>query len=452
MAAANNNEEFNSFNQFNQFNQSVQSINSINQFNQSIQSINFNLFNCNLTFYHKTNTKEVVILSANIKKYVSLTLLVMFAISTAAPAAFGGTANQTYYGDLGSNYYSFYGSPDIYVSLQGSGEYARGQTATIPLTLTNKGVIEGFKTENEVKAGGSVVSQQLNSTLQQMEVQNINSILAAIGIVATLESDIPGITVKTGPQEAGSLPSGASTFMPLRYSVDIPKDLPAGEYELTLNVTYKHLRNVIYSADAVEVTGPGGQPILAGIRNLNASYWYNENVTQQIPITIKVKEATKFEIVGIQGNLSTKKNNEIQVTYRNSGEEEAKMATVRLSTATPFSTTDDQSYLGTVAPGEEAVAHFKISVDKDAVLYDKLYALNSEILYEDNYGHQQISDVQKIELKVEKEPFWNVTTIAVVIVLMIVIVVGGYYVVMSQKYKKEGLDKKPFDSLFGKQK
>lgn len=394
----------------------------------------------------------MVILSANVKKYVSITLSVMFAMSMAAPAAFGAAANQTYYGDLGSNYYSFYGAPDIYVSVQGSGEYSRGQTATVPLTLTNKGVVEGFKTENEVKTSGSVVNQQLNSTLQQMEIQNINSILTAVGIVATLESDIPGITVKTGPQEAGSLTGGATTSSPLRYSVDIPKDLPAGEYELTLVVTYKHLRNVIYSADAIESAGIGGQPMLAGIRNLNASYWYNENVTQRIPVTIKVKEATKFEIVNVEGNLSAKKNNEIQVTYRNSGEEAAKMATVRLSTATPFSTTDDQSYLGTVAPGEEAVAYFKISVDKDAVVYDKLYALNSEILYEDNYGHQQISDVQKIELKVETEPFWNVTTIAAVILLMIVIVIGGYYLVMSRQYKKKGIDKKPFDGLFGKQK
>lgn len=378
----------------------------------------------------------------NIKKYVSLALLVMFAISAAAPAAFGAAANQTYYGELSNNYYSFYGGPDIRASVQGNGEYDRGQTATVPLTLTNKGVIEGFKAENEVKSSASV-ENQLNATLQKMEVENINSILTAVGVVATLESDVPGITVKTGPQEAGSLTGGRTTAQPIRYSVDIQKDVPAGEYNLTLNVTYKHLRNVIYSADAISIDNQ----VLTGIRNLNASYWYNEDVTQQIPITIKVKEATKFEIVSVEGNLSAKKDSEIRVTYKNNGEEEAKLATVRLSTATPFSTTDDQSYLGTVRPGEEAVARFKLSVDEDSVVYDKLYSLNSEILYEDAYGHQQISDVQKVELTVEKEPFWNITTILIAVILIIALVVGGYYVITARKYKKEGIDKKPFDDL-----
>ncbi|WNY27913.1 hypothetical protein MmiEs2_00920 [Methanimicrococcus stummii] len=380
----------------------------------------------------------------NIKKYATFAILAIFVFSAMTPMALGAAANQTYYGSLSSNYYSFYGQPDIHVSVQGNGEYSRGQTATVPLTLSNHGVIEGFKSENEVKDRGSNVDQQLNATLQQMELENINSILTAVGVVATLESDVSGITVKTGTQEAGSLTSG-STTNPLNYYVDIQKDVPAGEYELTLNVTFKHLRNVIYDADAIS-----NGVSLSGIRNLNASYWYNEDVSQKIPVTIKVKEATKFEIVNVDHSLSAKNDGMLYVTYKNNGEEQAKSAFVRLSTATPFSTTDDQSYLGTVKPGDEVTAAFKISVDEDSVIFDKLYAINSEILYEDNYGHQQITDALKVEVQVEETPFWTPATIAIALIVVLILIAAGYYLTMSQKYKKEGLDKKPFDGIRNK--
>ena len=365
-----------------------------------------------------------------IQKYISLALLFAVVVSMTAPAAFGAASNQTYYGDLDGNYYSFYGAPDFFASVQGSGEYARGQTASVPIVLTNKGVLEGFKTENEVKASsnGSVVKSQLNATLQKMEVENINTILTAVGVTAVLKSDIDGISVKTGPQELGTLSSGTTT-QPTRFSVDIQKGLPAGEYELTLTVTYKHLRNVVYSADPIELSGN-----LAGVRNLNASYWYNENVSKEIPVIIKVKEDTKFEIVNVEHNLTAGNSGMLYVTYKNSGEETAKSAFVRLSTATPFSTTDDQSYIGDIAPGDTSVAKFKLSVDGDSVIYDKLYGINSEILYEDSYGHQVVSDSQKVEVQIEKTPFWKSTTFIIAVLIIIIAAIGiGYFVMRKRK-------------------
>ena len=372
-----------------------------------------------------------------IQKYLSVVLLLTFVISAAAPAAFGAAANQTYYGDLGRNYYSFYGGPDIFVSVQGNGEYASGQTASIPLVLTNKGVMEGFKSENEVKNKGTAADIQLNVTLQQMELQNVNQILMAVGVTAVLESNVDGISIKTGAQEVGSLPTGSSSS-PVRYSVDIQNGLPAGEYELTLNVTYKHLRNIIYSGDAIE--SPLGT--LGGVKNLDASYWYNENVTKKIPVIIKVKEDTRFEIVNIEHNLSSNNGGMLHVTYKNSGEKVAKSAFVRLSTATPFSTTDDQAYIGDVAPGDTVVAKFKLNVDSDSLIYDKLYGINSEILYEDTSGHQVVSDPLKVPVQIAKEPFWNTTTIIIAIVLIIAVVAGIAYFIIRKRKKNKLIENK----------
>ena len=370
-----------------------------------------------------------------IQKYLSLALLLAVVVSMAAPAAFGAAANQTYYGDLGRNYYSFYGAPDLFVSIQGNGEYASGQTASVPLVLTNKGVLEGFKSEKDVN--GSTINDQLNLTLQKMEIENVNGILTAVGITAVLESNVEGISVKTGAQELGSLSTGSSSS-PVRYSVDIQNGLPAGEYELTLKVTYKHLRNVIYSADAVE-SPLGG---LGGVKNLNMSYWYNENVTKTIPVIIKIKEDTRFEIVDIEHNLSSGSGGMLYVTYKNSGEKVAKSAFVRLSTATPFSTTDDQSYIGDVAPGETVVAKFKLNIDSDSLIYDKLYGINSEILYEDAFGHQVVSDPLKVPVQIAKEPFWNTNTIIIAIGVILAVIAGISYFIIRKRNKNKLIENK----------
>ncbi|WNY27758.1 hypothetical protein [Methanolapillus ohkumae] len=367
-----------------------------------------------------------------ISKGLTLSLLLVLLLSATVSVAICAPANQTYYGDLDKNYYSFYGAPDIHANVQGNGELNRGQTSTVSIILSNQGVLEGFKTEVEVKSADTP-ENKLNATLQQMEVQNVAGVLTAVGVVATLESSNPDILIKTGPQEAGSLPTGQTTSSPLRYTIDVGKDVPAGEYNMTLNVTYKHLRNVIYSADSATYGN--------GVRNLNASYWYNENVTQLVPVKIIVKAATNFEITEVDSGLGT--NGTLKITYKNAGEEPAKDAFVRLSTTTPFSTTDDQSYLGTVNPGESAVATFKISVDDDTVIYDKLYAINSEILYNDNYGHQQITDSLKIEVQVPQKEGLSTTMIIVIAAIAILIIAGAafYYFNYYKKGKKLSLKK-----------
>jgi hypothetical protein len=125
--------------------------------------------------------------------------------------------------------------------------------------------------------------------------------------------------------------------------------------------------------------------------------WY-ENKTQTQTINIEVKKEPYFEVTNVTGDLYPNEGGMLYVTYKNTGEEPAKDATVRLSASDPFSTTDDQAYLGTLNPGEEAAAIFNMDVDETAT--PKPYSLSSEILYEDVDGHDQISDTVKINTEV----------------------------------------------------
>lgn len=311
-------------------------------------------------------------------------LLILCSAALPAQAAFSSNF------DISENYYTVYGGPDLNATVIGNNEYSRGDTVTLNINMMNKGAITGFKAENRIKTGESPEKRAANEVLQQAEMQYEAQVVTAIGILATLKSEDPHIKVKSGPQEAGTLKQGKQSSNPTKFTIEINKNTPAGTYPLTLELSYMYQNNVQVSGDQFNnATGL--------VTNKEVGIWY-ENKTQTQTIEIKVKKEPYFEITEVKGELYPDKSGLLYVTYKNTGEEPARDATVRVSTGDPFSTTDDQAYLGTLNPGKTAVAVFNMKVDSDAT--PKLYSLNSEVLYEDPDGHDQISDSIKINVEV----------------------------------------------------
>ncbi|WP_406658133.1 hypothetical protein V7O62_06185 [Methanolobus sp. ZRKC2] len=277
------------------------------------------------------------------------------------------------------NYYTVYGGPNLSATFIGDNEFSRGDEVTINLDLMNKGVVTGFESEDE-PTFGSDLEQKLQKSEMGYEAQRTT----AIGIIAALNSSSPYVKIKSGSQEAGTLPSGEQLEDPVRFDIEISKNAPAGTYPLMLDLNYGYQENV-------QVNGDNETDI--GITNMEVGLWYAEGYQNQT-IDIVVKEAPEFEVVDVEGNLYAGEEGLLYVTYENTGEEAVKDATVRISADDPFSTTDDQSFIGSLAPGETAEAVFKLKVDETAV--SKSYAINSEIKYEDTDGHNQISDTLKI--------------------------------------------------------
>jgi len=287
--------------------------------------------------------------------------------------------------DISENYYTVYGGPDLNATLIGDNEYSRGDTVTINVEMMNKGEITGFKSENDVEMG-----EYLDEMLQQSEMQYEAQATAAVGILATLKSDNPDIKIKSGPQQVGTLKQGKQSSSPTMFTIEVNKNASAGTYPLTLELSYQYQNNVQVGGDEFDST-------TGLVTNKEVGIWY-ENKTQTQTIEIEVKEEPYFEVTNVTGDLYPAKSGMLYVTYKNTGEEPAKDATVRVSAADPFSTTDDQAYLGTLNPEESAVAAFELDVDDTAT--PKPYSLSSEILYEDADGHDQVSDTVKINTKV----------------------------------------------------
>jgi len=283
--------------------------------------------------------------------------------------------------DISNNYYTVSGGPDLNATLIGDNEYSRGDTVTLNVEMMNKGEITGFKSEKEADMGDYV-----DEMLQQSEMQYEAQAVTAVGILATLKSDNPNIKVKSGSQQAGTLKQGKQSASPTKFTIEIDKNASAGTYPLTLDLSYQYQNNV-------QVGGDEFDSITGLVTNKEVGIWY-ENKTQTQTIQIEVKKEPYFEAANVTGDLYPGKSGMIYVTYKNTGEEPAKDATVRVSAADPFSTTDDQAYLGTLNPGKSAVAAFNIAVDDTATA--KPYSLSSEIMYEDSDGHDQVSDTIKI--------------------------------------------------------
>jgi len=104
-------------------------------------------------------------------------------------------------------------------------------------------------------------------------------------------------------------------------------------------------------------------------------------------------------------------------------------AVARLSIFKPFSSTDDQAFIGNLDPGNETTVLFRMDVDSDATAKD--YGISSEIKYTDVNGDTVISESMKIPVKVE--PAARSLLLPAALALIILIAVGGYIYKKRQK-------------------
>ncbi len=157
----------------------------------------------------------------------------------------------------------------------------------------------------------------------------------------------------------------------------------------------------------------------------------NAASSNTVTIGLPVGGKTAFEVVSPAAVLHPGEKAVLEVVYRNTGATTAYNAQARLSAIDPFTSNDDTAFLGDLAPGDEAVARFKVNVDGDATI--KIYGLDTEIRYRDALDNSQISDTMKVQVQLEKKSgavFENPMVIAVAAVAMLG---TGYYMLVLRK-------------------
>lgn len=342
-----------------------------------------------------------------IKKLTTFALILLVVSVTALPALGEDDENNFIALDHGYtvDYYKSYGTPVIQASITGDPEFERGETADIKIKIANVGVISGFKRLN---ANQKRINDSIEETIALKEMGEEEEATTAKDIEATLQSETKYIEVEsTGNfQNVEELETGHTA--PFSYTIKVDGNIPAGNYELLLPVTYQYQANVrTVTADAINL----------GITDVDYAREYKTK-TEVLKIPISIKSEPKFEVTNVSGSLIQGESKVVNVTYKNTRETTAKDAFARIIVMSPLSTEKSTVRLGDIGPGEEKTASFEIKAAQDATV--KKYGVNSEIKYLDDDKNNKFSESMKVNLPVEAtEEKFSVTGIAILLIIVI---------------------------------
>ncbi|MCL7412107.1 MAG: hypothetical protein M8353_00615 [ANME-2 cluster archaeon] len=329
---------------------------------------------------------------------VFFTLVLVFAAHTHATSE----SVPSNIWEFTTDYYDVIGEPGLSASLVGDNEYNAGDKATLFIQLMNDGLVFGFRTENTPSNADETIDAQT-------ELDKEYDVTTALNIRGTLEN-VHGAPVKvlSGVLQGGSLREG-EVSTPMEFDIEIFNNALSGTYQFALNLTYQ------YQYD-VKVDGYPDQEY---------DYWYVTR-NQTLPVTIIVKPRASFSIENVTAHSRPGDQTVLSITYKNVGDETAQDAVGRISVVDPFSTTDDQAYIGTLAPGDSFQAKYRIKVDGNAL--PKTYGINTEVKYRDERGDIQISDVMKAPVPVYEDiPFSEKMGNNVYLVVIVIVGVLGLY-------------------------
>lgn len=178
-----------------------------------------------------------------------------------------------------------------------------------------------------------------------------------------------GIEVKWAGQEQGIGQITAHGKATANFQIEAPKDLAPGNYNLYVDTVYK----------------------AEGDTKQSRTFFFS----------VPIKEKAEFSATAAnQGEMAIGNNNQVKITLKNSGYDEARKLKVRVRPLYPFSTDGTVRYIDSLAPGEEKNLEYTVTVDKDASIGTQVIGLLIE--YENKEGNSR-SDTVDLSLSARKK-------------------------------------------------
>jgi len=351
-------------------------------------------------------------ISFRILKFLSIAILLLGGMQFASAGI-----DENVVSEIASDYYDVYGSPHLVANLACDEVFERGEEGILYVNILNNGQITGFEAnEDDIEDDIEEYGETLTRTYMSSELLSDRAITTADSMTATLSLVAPDAPIKIEQDTLllGSLNAGKSLSSPAKFPIEIYDNAKAGTYDLQLYISYRSQRD---SA----VTPPYG----------DTYYWY-EDMNQTMILQVVVEEEPYFKILNVTSDLRAGDKEAINVTYINTGEKVAHECIARISVVDPFTTTDDQAYLGDMGSGESKTATFEINVAKDATSKD--YSISSEIKYKDEHDKSQYSDNLKIPVYVG--PAESLNASAAVGLVFLVGIIGTPIYMISRKKKE----------------
>jgi len=216
--------------------------------------------------------------------------------------------------------------------------------------------------------------------------------------------------------------NGASPIVPVDDSVYIG-DFTAGS---TATARYK-----VSVSDRAEQQS---YPVDVGVVYLNKE---GDSIsTRKKTIGVPVSGKMSFAIVSPPSVMHPGNKKEIQVEYKNTGENPVYSAQARISAVDPFTSASDIAYIGDLQPNESRVITYQLGVDRSATI--KEYGLDSEIRYRDALDNTHISDPMKVTVDVTAtEGIAIILTNPIYLSIVAAAIIGIAYLAYHYRKKKE---------------
>ncbi len=218
-----------------------------------------------------------------------------------------------------------------------------------------------------------------------------------------------------------------------------PTITPVSSTSYIENVGEKANFRVAVSDDSI-----AGKHLLYLVESFDTQYAKDLVSVAEFPIYIAPKLAS-FQILSIKSDLYPDSTGEVVLEIKNSGNAEIYNTIVMLEVSPPLSIAGTTSiasfigqsqpgkyFIGTMKPGDTAIAKFKVEVDKDAG--EGSYPASVKVKYYDENGYSHISNSIVISLEVKQsQPY--LIYLALFFALIALIVAGGF---VRKRVKEKG--------------
>jgi hypothetical protein len=154
--------------------------------------------------------------------------------------------------------------------------------------------------------------------------------------------------------------------------------------------------------------------------------------SSKVTIGVPVNDKPAFSIVSAVPEVPRGANQIIEVRYRNDGVITVHAAAARITPHDPITFSDNNAYLGDIAPGASATARFQVAADSAAD--PAVYSLDSTIRFRDASDTSLESETIPVQLKVVPAA-GGISALAIAGGILALIIIGIAFLVYRQKNK-----------------
>lgn len=399
-------------------------------------------------------------------RYFSSAAVVLILLSLCSPAVADSFIPVMKSDTL--DYYVGYGEPELTASLRGNQEFKKGETATAQITVANKGMLERvayreyvmveevtiphqtvYNTNNDQNAASfeAVSLEDLYAALGEsmsatMEFNKQNTLAQTEMMIESYRTNARSVNMKFScdspyieVDESGDytywegLPSGYYNVAMI--PIKISPNTPAGRYLIDMTVNYT------YPSNAKMIKADNNTDVLTTFLYSDSYIQEYTAVSKVIQIPIYVSSGAVFEATDVSGTISAGKTKTVAVTYTNVGDQTAYNAEAKLSLMYPLSASRNKGLMGDVEPGKSVTIEYPITSHASAT--EKIYGVNSDIRYYDEFDDLQIAPAIKLEFEMVNP--YNLFTFKNMLIGVVGLVILTVLYNIFRENKKKGKQK-----------